>query len=177
MSSLCPFDISVGVGAFVIGLGQISFLSWCCWVELVFNVTINDISVIYVTAHRCAGGLKKLDQRSGSQRHRHFVGFFNVSVQAPTHDQPFYTVISTHCPNESPFTTHWGYGGYIVDSTPLALTRVVHDVRLGYCFTPYQRLWLYNDAPLVTFYDTLGIRRTYSRLKPPAFPRGCHDVT
>ena len=43
-----------------------------------FNVTINDISVIYVTAHRCAGGLKKkLDLRSGSQRHRHFVGFFN----------------------------------------------------------------------------------------------------
>ena len=42
---------------------------------LVFNVTINDISVIYVTAHRCAGGLKKkLDLRSGSQRHRHFVG-------------------------------------------------------------------------------------------------------
>ena len=24
-----------------------------------FNVTINDISVIYVTAHICAGGLKK----------------------------------------------------------------------------------------------------------------------
>ena len=35
-----------------------------------FNVTINDISFIYVTAHRCAGGLKKnLDLRSGSQRH------------------------------------------------------------------------------------------------------------
>ena len=31
-----------------------------------FNVTINDISVIYVTAHRCAGGLKKkFDLRSG----------------------------------------------------------------------------------------------------------------
>ena len=43
-----------------------------------FNVTINDISVIYVTAHRCAGGpKKKYDLRSGSQRHRHFVGFFN----------------------------------------------------------------------------------------------------
>ena len=28
------------------------------------NVTCNDISVIYVTAHRCAGGLKKkLDLR------------------------------------------------------------------------------------------------------------------
>ena len=63
------------------------------WVELnwLFNVTINDISVIYVTAHRCAGGLKKkLDLRSGSQRHRHFVGFFNVPVLAPTRDQPFY---------------------------------------------------------------------------------------
>ena len=27
--------------------------------------------VITVTAHRCAGGLKNLDLRSGSQRHRH----------------------------------------------------------------------------------------------------------
>ena len=71
------------------------------WVELncLFNVTINDISVIYVTAHRCAGGLKKkFDLRSGSQRHRHFVGFFNVPVQAPTRDHPFYTVIPTHRP-------------------------------------------------------------------------------
>ena len=25
---------------------------------------------------------------------------------------------------------------------------------------------------LVSFYDTLGIRRTYSHLKPPGFPRG-----
>ena len=33
-------------------------------------------------------------------------------------------------------------------------------VRLSYCFKPYQRLWLYNGAPLVAFYDTLGIRRT-----------------
>ena len=67
-------------------------------VNWLFNVTINDISVIYVTAHRCAGGLKKLDLRSGSQRHRHFVGFFNVPVLAPTRDQPFYTVIPTHRP-------------------------------------------------------------------------------
>ena len=64
-----------------------------------FNVTINDISVIYVTAHRCAGGLKKkYDLRSGSQRHRHFAGFFNVPVLAPTRDQPFYTVIPIHRP-------------------------------------------------------------------------------
>ena len=32
----CPFDISVGVGAFVIGLGQISsFLSWEGWIAVV----------------------------------------------------------------------------------------------------------------------------------------------
>ena len=68
-------------------------------VNWLFNVTINDISVINVTAHRCAGGLKKkFDLRSGSQRHRHFVGFFNVPVLAPTRDQPFYTVIPTHRP-------------------------------------------------------------------------------
>ena len=50
-------------------------------------------------------------------------------------------------------------------------------VRLGYCFTPYPRLWLYNGAPLVVFYDTLGIRRTYSRLKPPASSRGTNKQT
>ena len=38
--SLCPFDISVGVGAFVMGLNQISSL-------FVINVTFNDISIIY----------------------------------------------------------------------------------------------------------------------------------
>ena len=76
----------------------INHMICCCLLLLnwLFNVTINDISVIYVTAHRCAGGLKKLDLRSGSQRHRHFVGFFNVPVLAPTRDHPFYTVIPTH---------------------------------------------------------------------------------
>ena len=43
-----------------------------------------------MTAHRCAGGLKKkFDLRSGSQRHRHFIGFFNMPVQASTRGQPF----------------------------------------------------------------------------------------
>ena len=77
-------------------------------VNLLFNVTIYDISVIYVTAHRYAGGLKKLYLRSGSQRHRHFVGFFNVPVQAPTRGQPFYTVIPRNRPIESPFTITLG---------------------------------------------------------------------
>ena len=88
---------------------------------MVFNVTCNDISVIYVTTHRCAGGLKKkLDLRSGSQRHRHFKGFFNVPVQAPTRGHPFYTIIPRNHPIKSPFTctTRWVYGGHILDLTP-----------------------------------------------------------
>ena len=48
-------------------------------------------------------------------------------------------------------------------------------VRLGHCSTPYQRLWRYNGAPLVAFYDTLGIRKTYSRLKPRR-PHGGADM-
>ena len=44
-------------------------------------------------------GLKKnLKLRSGSQRHRHFVGFLNVPVQAPTWGHPFYTVFSSPVP-------------------------------------------------------------------------------
>ena len=72
-------------------------------VNSLFNVTINDISVIYVTAHRCAGG-----PTVGLPRHRHFVGFFNVPVLAPTRDHPFYTVIPTHRPIQSPFTITLG---------------------------------------------------------------------
>ena len=70
-----------------------------CDVNWLFNVTINDISVLYVTAHRCAGGLKnKLDLRSGSQRHRHFVGFFNVPVLALTRGHHFYMVVRRNRP-------------------------------------------------------------------------------
>ena len=61
------------------------------WVELnwLFNVTINDISVIYVTAHRCAGLLKKeLDLRSDFQRHRQ--GSLTCPSKTPTRDQPFH---------------------------------------------------------------------------------------
>ena len=71
-------------------------------------------------------------------------------------------------------------GAYFGDS--LCLTRPIleiaekngsaFNVRLGYFLTPCQRLWLYNGAPLVAFYDTRGIRRTFSRLKPPASSRG-----
>ena len=58
--SRCFSNFSVGVRTFVIGLSQISsFFS--------FYVTLNDVSVIDVTAHRCAGVLKKkLELRSSS---------------------------------------------------------------------------------------------------------------
>ena len=46
---------------------------------LVFYVT-STILQLYMWRHICAGRLKKLDLRSGSQRHRHFLGFFNVPV-------------------------------------------------------------------------------------------------
>ena len=40
-----------------------SFLCVVFEFDWLLNVTCNDISVIYVTAHRCAGGMKKFDLR------------------------------------------------------------------------------------------------------------------
>ena len=47
--------------------------------------------------HRCAGGLKKMDQRWGSKCHRLFLELFNVPVQAPKRGQPL-KVIPRNCP-------------------------------------------------------------------------------
>ena len=73
-----------------------------------FNVTINDISVIYVTAHRCAGGLKKFDLRLNSQRHRHFVGFFNVARTSTDTGPPFLYGDSDTPPHLVAFYDHFG---------------------------------------------------------------------
>ena len=66
------------------------------------------------------------------------------------------------------------YSGKRLNEFALSDRSIYIKIRFGFghCFTPYQRLWLYNGAPSVAFYDTLGIRRTYSRLKPPASSRG-----
>ena len=76
-----------GVRDKILGISiEVSESEWD-WLLL---VTCNDISVIYLTAHRCAGGQKKkMDLGSGSQRHRHFVGFFNVPVQTPMRGRHF----------------------------------------------------------------------------------------
>ena len=70
--------------------------------------------------------------------------------------------------------TVWVISGqyFVICPVCAPLTYSSELIRLGYCLTPYQRMWLYNGAPLVAFYNTLGIRRTYSRLKPPASSRG-----
>ena len=109
------------------------------WVNWLFNVTINDISVIYVTAHRCAGGLKKkLDLRSGSQRHRNFVGFFNVSVLAPTRDHPFIRWFRHTAPFSRLLRSRWVYGGHILDLTPRALTGALPNyLNLGVVYVPH----------------------------------------
>ena len=92
------------------------------WVYWCFT-SHGTIFQLYMWRHRWAGGLKKkLYLRSGSQRHGHFAGFFNVPV------------LHRH-------------------GTNLFIR------------------WFRHTAPLVAFYDTLGIRRTYSRLKPPASSR------
>ena len=92
--------------------------NWSELVRFVAYITCNDISVIYVTVHRCTGGLKKkFDLRSGCQRHRHFVEFFNVPVQASTRDQPFYGY-SEKPPQFIRLLRHArGYGGHILALT------------------------------------------------------------
>ena len=82
------------------------------------NVTCNDILVINVTVHKCAGGLKKFDLRSGSQRHRYFVGFFNVPVQAPTRGQPLYGYSKKLSRFRHLLRQWWGCGGHILVLTP-----------------------------------------------------------
>ena len=82
-------------------------------------VTCNDISAIYVTAHRYAGGLKKkFDLQSGSQRHKHLVGFLNVPVQAPTRDHTFYGYSEKLLHFNRLLQHAWWYGQSILDLTP-----------------------------------------------------------
>ena len=65
-----------------------------------------------MTAHRCAGGFKKkLDLRSGPQSHKHFVGFFNVPVLAPTRDQPLKRWFQGTAPLSRVLQSRRGYGG------------------------------------------------------------------
>ena len=74
----------------------------------------------------------------GLPSHRHFVGFFNVPVQAPTGDHTFYTVIPTPLPPISCLLrSRLGYGGHILDLTPpprgggLSVTKVCQNYHIS----------------------------------------------
>ena len=102
----------------------------------------------YVTAHRCPSGLKqKLDLVSGLQRHRHYVRFFDVSVQAPTWGQPFY-VYSEKPQNFSRLLRRaWGYGGHILVLNPRVHTGDFKNDGDLYCLlrSPYISWNFLND--------------------------------
>ena len=83
---------------------------------LVFYVTCKDISVICVKAQMCRR-TEEFGLRSGSKRHRHFAGFFNLLVLHRHGTNLLYGDSDT--PSlKSPFTTRWGYGGRMLDLTP-----------------------------------------------------------
>ena len=68
----------------------------------------------------------------GLPRHRHFVGFFNVPVLAPTRDQPFYKVIPTP-PHLVAFYDHAGDTEvHILDLTP-GPSRGASHKQCGHC--------------------------------------------
>ena len=77
------------------------------WILTPGRFSMEGSKFYLTTAHRCTGGLKKIDLRSGSQRHRHSVGFFNMPVQALTRGHPFHGY-SEKPPHLVAFTTRMG---------------------------------------------------------------------
>ena len=76
--------------------------------------------------------------------------------EAPTLNQPFYTVIPTHRPNKLPFTALWGHGGHILDFTP-GLTGVDYTRPIkcrGNCRSPRYRAsgGDQRPSPRITYY-------------------------
>ena len=94
--------------------------------DWLLNVTINNILLIYVTAQRCGGGLKKLDLRSGFECHRHFVVFFDVPFQGLTLGPTFLHLFGETAPFQSPFTTRTGIRRIFSHLTPLGSPKGVY---------------------------------------------------
>ena len=85
--SLCPFDISVGVGAFVIGLNKISsFLSW----ELGFSVNVNAGLMVSILEKKT-----QVKNRTGPQVDQSFCPFTYPDVQlSPIKRHYLYMLVS-----------------------------------------------------------------------------------
>ena len=95
----------------------------------------------------------------GLPRHRHFVGFFNVTVQAPTRRFPF-TVIPRNRPISVAFTTH------------MRIRRTY-----SYLKQPCPSGMLFREiAPFQSPFTTrTGVWRTCFRLKSPG-PHGSINI-
>ena len=82
-----------------------------------FNVTINNISVIYVTAD--------WRRRQTYGRAPNAIDISYGSLTCPSkhgHGATlFVRLFRENRPISSPFTTHWGYGGHILDLNPRVL--------------------------------------------------------
>ena len=99
----------------------LKFCIFLSWVELigVLRHMQRYFSHICDGTDNYAGGLKKkLDLRSGSQRHRHFVRFFNVPVQAPTRDHPFIRWLRHTAPISRLLRSHWDTEDTFSTKTP-----------------------------------------------------------
>ena len=87
--------------------------------------------------------IEEVEPTVGLPRHRHFLGFFNVPVQTPTRDPPFYGY-SEKPPHFSRLLRHvWGYGGHILDLNPRAPTGSVRHNNTHYLYEYYRT----NDRP------------------------------
>ena len=103
-------------------------LTW----TLVFYVTCNNISVIYVTAHRCAGGLKKLYLRSDSTRLRHFVGLRSLTCPSKHRHG---AILCIRLFRETTLF-HWEEHDKKLFSTAVIVNEDTHsNLVLGHCFT------------------------------------------
>ena len=94
--------------------------------------------------------IEEVEPTVGSHRHIHFVGFFNVPVQAPTRDPSFYGY-SEKPPHFSRLLRHaWGYGGHILDLT-LGSTRGM--ATLYYCLKQY----LFRKVNMISCEQTFSV--------------------
>ena len=109
---------------------------------------------------------EEVEPTVGLPRHRHFVGFFNVPVQTPTREPPFYGY-SEKPPHFSRHLRHaWGYGGHILDLNPRVPTGVKNDEVLpkNKDLLPYMAQLILFVCILVSMYASLSMTRIHIAL-------------
>ena len=113
------------------------------WVSVHFwpnKVTINDISVI----HACDRFTEEAGPTAGFPRHRHFLGFFNVPVQAPTRGHPFYGYSEKPPHFNRLLRCALGYGWHILilnPWVPMGHLRKYSIEKTWYCIHGYLINW------------------------------------